>query len=197
MTTLYGRLIGIEEPKINAHAWPHAFQQYWGGEIPLKEMLDEYALTPFTEAVTSLNIVTDRFTLPFGHDWAEDEGVYFTTTGTFPTGLAGDTIYYILNPNSGTGTSAVSATKVGSAVNMTAQGTGTLSINLIDEDVIHWDDTRKLVVHADADLQKDRRFMWDQGAEGIVLLGEDDFPGYITVASLKSKLTGLANRLKE
>lgn len=193
---LYERLIGIGQPKIDAHAWPHMYQQYWGSIMPIATLVESFDLSPENEDVTSLNVVTDRLTMPFVYDWQEDDGVYIKTTGTLPAGLSADTIYYVLNPNSGTGTMALSATKAGSAVNITSQGTGTHSVYLIDPDIIHWEETRNDVTHSGAWNQKAARFIWDQAAEGTVLIAEAGVD-YQTVASLKTTIETQASRLSE
>lgn len=193
---LYERLIGISAPKIDAHAWPHMYQQYWGNIMPLATLVESFSLSPENENITSVNLATDRLTMPFVYNWAEDDAVYLKTTGALPTGLSADEIYYVLNPNSGTGTMALSATKLGSAVNITAQGSGTNSVHLIDPDIIHWEETRKDVTHTGAWDQKVARFTWDQAAEGTILIAEAGVD-YQTVATLKTVIETQAARLSE
>lgn len=193
---LYARLIGIEAPKIPAHNWPHMYQQYWGNILPLSDLVETFSLSAENEDISNVNVVADRITLPFTYDWQEDDAVYLTTTDTLPGGYSDNEIYYILNPNSGTGTTALSATKLGSAVNITSQGTGTHTVRLIDPDIIHWDETRKDVTHSGAWDQKVARFTWDQAAEGTVILAEDGI-AWTTEASLKTTIETQASRLSE
>lgn len=193
---LYNRLLNLEQPKIPAHTWPHMYQQYWGGLMDLSTLVETFSLSAEQEDVTSVNLATDRLTMPFVYDWQEDDAIYLTTTGTLPTGLTAETIYYVLNPNSGTQTMALGSTKISSAVNITAQGTGTTTVNLIDADIIHWEETRKDVTHTGTWDQKVARFTWDQAAEGAVIVAAEGID-YTTVAALKTVLEGQASRLSE
>lgn len=74
-----------------------------------------------TFADTAINTGTDVFTVP-GHGLRAGMVGQFTTATTLPTGISASTNYYVVNPT--TDTFQVSATPGGSAVNITAAGTG-------------------------------------------------------------------------
>lgn len=58
---------------------------------------------------------------------ADGEAIVFATTGTFPGGLVGGTVYY--GRDSGFGEFKVSATPGGAAIDLTSAGSGTITFN--------------------------------------------------------------------
>ena len=66
--------------------------------------------------------ITDRLTTGSNHNWENGAMVRVSTTGTLPTGLAAATTYFVVQKNSGT--FKLSATRGGSAIDITGAGTG-------------------------------------------------------------------------
>jgi hypothetical protein len=77
----------------------------------------------FTDA--DINDVTETFTI-LSHGFSDNQAVKFSTTGTLPSGLNDTDYFFIIN--STTNTFQVSTTEGGSAVNVTANGSGTHTI---------------------------------------------------------------------
>ena len=82
--------------------------------------LYDHATTFDTSATDTLNVGTDN-------DFANEDVVYVTTTGTLPTGLAIETKYYVISATATT--MKLSTTNGGSAVSIThSSGSGTHTI---------------------------------------------------------------------
>jgi len=82
--------------------------------------------SPITVSYTAVNISDETFTTTSGSVPANATPVQITTTGTIPTGLAINTLYYVVSRTDTT--FKLSTTYNGSAVNITAQGTGNHTI---------------------------------------------------------------------
>jgi len=81
--------------------------------------------TPVTVAYTAVSVANDTFTA-VGHSFTDGMPVQLTSTGTAPTGLAKLTQYYIRNVSGDT--FKLATTYNGTAINITAQGTGNHTI---------------------------------------------------------------------
>ena len=66
-----------------------------------------------------------------GHGFVQDSQVHFRTTTTLPTGLAVDTVYYVIAGGLTANNFEVSLTPGGTAVAITTAGTGTHSVGKI------------------------------------------------------------------
>jgi hypothetical protein len=104
----------------------------------------EWYIFPITSLTFTADSGTDTFTSA-SHGFANGDKVSVSATTTLPTGLSAATIYYIISIT--TNTFQLSTTLGGSAVNITSNGTGTLTIqslpgnwNLAD-DIIDLSDT--------------------------------------------------------
>jgi hypothetical protein len=64
-----------------------------------------------------------------GHGLNVGDPVYFTTSGTLPTGLTASTLYYVISTNLGANQFSVSTTYNGSILSITAAGTGTHTVH--------------------------------------------------------------------
>lgn len=82
--------------------------------------------SPITVSYTAVNISDETFTTTSGMVPANATPCQITTTGTIPTGLAINTLYYVVNRTDTT--FKLSTTYNGAAVNITAQGTGNHTI---------------------------------------------------------------------
>jgi hypothetical protein len=85
-------------------------------------------LTTFTQTVTISNASPAVFTTPTAHGFSVGQTLYFTTTGSLPTGLTANESYYITAVPSTT-TFNVSATPAGSNVNTSSAGSGTHTLH--------------------------------------------------------------------
>lgn len=194
---LYSRLLDDSEPgeKIPVHVWSKLFEQYKRSRIGLQAMLDAYGLTDKTETIAQVVTGTNKLGLSISHTWADDDGVYFTTTGTLPAPFDADDIYYVRDSNPSQGTIKLASTKGGTAIDITTQGTGTHTLNRIDADVIHWEETRLSVTSpAGSEDIKLRRIVFDEKAEGILEVAEEGI-AYTTVAEIKTELEQIASWL--
>ncbi len=72
-----------------------------------------------------VDIVTDTITIT-AHGFTTNQSVVFSSTGTLPTGLTANTVYYVRDVAANT--FKVSATVGGGAVNITVVGTGTHTV---------------------------------------------------------------------
>ena len=75
------------------------------------------------------------FTLA-NHGYVQDQQVHFKTTGALPTGLAVDTVYYVISAGLTTNAFEVSTTVGGSAVNTSGSQSGTHSVGKIRSAVV-------------------------------------------------------------
>jgi|GEM_PF-355868 len=85
------------------------------------------------KTVSSLNTSTDTFTSN-GHGLADATRVKFHAETSLPSGLQSSRTYYIRD--SATNTFKVSATEGGSVVDITAAGSGTLTVYTVDEPIV-------------------------------------------------------------
>jgi hypothetical protein len=82
--------------------------------------------SPITVSYTAVNISDETFTTTSGSVPANATPCQITSTGTVPTGLAVNTLYYVVNRTDTT--FKLSTTYNGAAINITAQGTGNHTI---------------------------------------------------------------------
>ncbi len=85
---------------------------------------DTYATTARTSATVTITNASPGVVSWTSHGFVVGDPVYFTTSGSLPTGLTASTIYYVstvVNANS----FQVSATQGGSAINTSSAGSGT------------------------------------------------------------------------
>lgn len=75
-----------------------------------------------TSSTVTFDVGTDVVTWT-SHTFANDDRVYFTTTGTLPTGLTANTAYFVRDQ--ATNTFKVAATAGGAAINLTGSPSGT------------------------------------------------------------------------
>ena len=202
---LYEQLLGLSDPKIEVHAWSKAFSLWKRSRIDLTVLLagpvsalhptGKWGLTDKTEEISVVAPGTDKLGLSIAHTWADDDGVYLTTTGAAPGGLATQTVYYVRDSNPGAGTVKVAATKGGAAIDITSEGTGTHTLNRVDADVIHWEETRLGITSTGGvEDRKHRRITYDQLSEGILEVAEIGLD-FTTVVDLKAELENAADWL--
>ena len=93
---------------------------------------DTFNFLPYTQTVSSVNTTTDTITVPDTTSFPTGQTVYFTSTGTVPTGLTSGTTYYVINTGSTTMKLAgsLSDAKIGAAIDLTGAGTGSITVSL-------------------------------------------------------------------
>jgi microcystin-dependent protein len=84
----------------------------------ISPLIGTFTVTIATPGVITLN----------SHGLAIGDAIYFTTTGALPTGLAVNTIYYIITAGFGANSFQVSATRGGSAINTSGTQSGVHSL---------------------------------------------------------------------
>lgn len=77
-------------------------------------------------AVSSVNTGTDVITLGSAHGWSANEPVCIRSTGTLPSPLAADTVYYVTSPSGADLKLALSSG--GIDIDITSEGTGTIEV---------------------------------------------------------------------
>lgn len=196
---LIARLISETSPdaadKIPVHTWPKLFDAWKRGRVTLTTMIDAYSLSDKSETIAQVVTGTDKLGLSVDHTWADNDGVYITTTGTVPGGLSLDTLYYVINSAPLVGTIKVATSKGGAAIDITSEGTGTHTLNRVEVDVIFWEETRLDITStiSTAD-QKLRRRMWDEIAEGVGEIAEEGI-AFTSETDFKTELTNAATWL--
>ncbi len=116
---------GLDEP--DGHGYARVQTNTWNaasGGASANTGVVNFAVVESDNGTVTVDAGTDVFTSN-GHGLADDEAVVFTTTDTLPAGLSANTPYFVRD--STTNTFKVSATKGGSAVDVTDTGTGTHS----------------------------------------------------------------------
>lgn len=202
------RLIGLADPGIPIHGWFPAWEQYKRGRLGLDALLEAWvdsggsgSLITKTEAIAQVVPATDKLGLSISHTWADADAVYVTTTGTLPGGITADAIYYVRDSNPVAGTVKVTdsydGTTLGTAVDITSEGTGTHTLKRMHEDIGYWDRTRSSVTSVTGTSeQKLLRVLWDLKAEGVAISCNEELLTR-TVASLKTEVETLATWLDE
>jgi len=76
--------------------------------------------------VLSVDITTDVITMTAAHGWAVNTQVMIQSSGTLPTPLVADTIYYVTAP--GGSDLKLALTSGGAAIDLTSAGSGTIQI---------------------------------------------------------------------
>ncbi len=191
---LYARLLGTGV-KIPVHPWPKLFEQYKRGRISLDAMLSEYSLSDKSETIAQVVTGTNKLGLSISHTWADNDGVYVLTTGTMPAPLDTNAIYYVISSNPVQGTIKLSTSEAGTEIDITTEGSGTLTLKRVDADVVHWNETRTGVTSTAGNAdQKLRRIVWDEKVEGILEVAEQGID-YTTEADLKTELEQVATWL--
>lgn len=96
----------------------------------------EYTTGSVNQAITTVTNASDLFT-KVAHGLLTSEAVRVTTSGGLPTGLAVDTDYYVIRVDADTFKLASSAANALSAtpVNITSDGTGTLTVSSYTNDL--------------------------------------------------------------
>ena len=113
--TLADTLMNVCEKRIiSMRDWPFLRRQF-----SLETIEDTVTITTASPAVVTL---TD-------HKLAVGSVVYFSTTGTLPTGLTAGSIYYVIRAGLTSDDFQVSASPSGTAVNTTAAGSGTHTVH--------------------------------------------------------------------
>lgn len=89
------------------------------------------------QAITTVANASDLFT-KVAHGFATGQAVRVVTTGGLPTGLAVDTDYYVIRIDADTFKLAATAADalVPTPINITSDGTGTLTVNALTNDLI-------------------------------------------------------------
>ena len=108
--TIFDTLINLEEKRIlSSRAWSFLEKQY------TTTVGDVVTMTTATPAV--ITCATNNF--------AVNDIVYFTTSGTLPTGLTAGTKYFVISAGYSGNSFEVATSLGGTAVNTTVDGTGT------------------------------------------------------------------------
>lgn len=195
---LYTRLIGSEDPKINAHAWPKAYADAVipGTDIDFLTLATHWSLSDKNQVIASVFTGTDKLGMSVSHTWLDTDVVFFVTTGTIPAGLSLTTPYYVINSNPTEGSIKVSLTSGGVAVDITSVGSGTHTLYRIDDDVGHYSDQRKGITGNSTRDKRLAQIVWDEKAEGTVEQAEEGI-AYTAVANLKTRLEDWATYISE
>lgn len=81
------------------------------------------------------NTSTEQLVAAAGHDLRNGQIVRFLTGDTLPTGVSAGTDYYVLDADNEAGTFRVSATATGTAVNLTAAGSGDIFCGVLAAEI--------------------------------------------------------------
>lgn len=129
----------LDEP--DGHAYARVQTNTWdtasGGATANTSAVD-FATVASDTGTATVDAGTDVFTST-AHGLNDDEAIVWTTTDTLPAGLSANTPYFVRD--STTNTFKVSATKGGSAVDITDTGTGTHSWQA------SWGKVRRITLH--------------------------------------------------
>ncbi len=105
---------------------------YYDGANTLWEDVKSATVTASTAYVVTADDTTETFTAGGAITFAENQAIVFSTTGTMPAPLVAGTTYYAVSVNGGAGTFEVALTSGGSAVDLTTNGSGTISVAAIN-----------------------------------------------------------------
>lgn len=90
-----------------------------------------------TGAQSGINVAGNTFTIPGATlgEYVDGQGVRLSSSGVMPTGLSAGTIYYVGVVSAGVLNFSVSRSsrRQGVAVDITAQGTGNLTVEMVDD----------------------------------------------------------------